>query len=57
MQYFTRQNGTSESDVVTAMAMTEDESVVLGGNRWYSAGFLAAKLDVDGNLLWQWEVR
>lgn len=37
--------------------MAEDESVAVVGHRWSSGGFLAAKLDADGDLLWQWEVR
>lgn len=52
-----RQNGTGKNDVLHAVAAAEDESVVMVGHRWSSSGFLAAKLDVDGALLWQWEVR
>lgn len=37
--------------------MADDESVVVVGYREEdTASFLAAKLDADGALLWQWEV-
>ena len=38
------------------MAMANDESVVVVGHHRFKAGFLAAKLDADGDLLWEWEV-
>ena len=37
-------------------ATSNDDSVVIVGTRVSETGFLAAKLDVDGTLLWQWEV-
>ena len=36
--------------------MAEDESIVVVGHRRQNPGFLAAKLDADGTLLWQREV-
>lgn len=57
VHYLVRQNGTEKSDAAKAVAMAEDQSVVIVGDRSPYPGFLAAKLDVDGSLLWQWEVR
>lgn len=57
MHYLVRQNGTEKSDAAKAVAIAEDQSVVIVGDRTSYSGFLAAKLDVDGALVWQWEVR
>lgn len=58
------QDGSSEDDVVMAVAVAADGSVALAGYTWgdwngtnkgYS-DFDAFKLDADGNLLWKWQV-
>eukprot|EP00904_Undaria_pinnatifida_P011787 jgi/Undpi1/7739/HiC_scaffold_23.g10212.m1 len=48
------QNGTVDNDMIKAVALTDDESVVVGGYRDNNGGFLAAKLDTNGTVLWQW---
>lgn len=40
-----------------AIAMAEDESVVIVGSELENHAFKATKLDTNGTLLWQWEVR
>lgn len=52
-----RQHGTGENDFVHAIAMAEDESVVIVGSELENHAFKATKLDTNGTLLWQWEVR
>lgn len=42
--------------MIKAVALTDDESVVVGGYRDNNGGFLAAKLDTNGTVLWQWNV-
>ena len=44
-------------DMMEAAAAAEEESVVVVGYHRDSSGFLPAKLDGEGALLWQWEVR
>lgn len=53
--YSIRQNGSSEHERATAVAVAEDGSIVVGGFR--SPGtYVAVKLDAEGNFVWQWEV-
>ena len=54
--YRVLQNGTWMDDMMEAAAAAEAESVVRVGYHRDSSGFLAAKLDGEGALLWQWEV-
>ena len=55
--YHVWQNGTWMDDMVEAAAAAEDESVVVVGYHRDCSGFVAAKLDGEGALLWQWEGR
>lgn len=60
-----RQDGTTNIDYVTAVALGIDGSVFLAGTTygdWYGVNvggrdFAAAKLDADGNPEWRWQVR
>lgn len=60
------QGGTTEDDTLTAVAVNQvDGSMVFAGKTdgdWgkENAGksdFVAMKLDIDGNLLWRWQVK
>lgn len=63
--YFRRQDGTSGDDKLHAAATAEDGSVLMAGwtsGNWDGAkggfyDFVAVKLDADGNVLWNWQVR
>ena len=54
--YYIWQNGTAENDSATAVAVADDGTIVIGGERQSSGAFVAVKLDTDGTFLWQWEV-
>lgn len=50
------QNGSSESDVATGVAVGEDGSIVIGGYREDSSTYFVVKLDAGGTFVWQSEV-
>ena len=52
------QNGTSMNDHAQSVVVAEDGSITVGGYRETEteSAFVVAKLDGDGDLLWQWEV-
>lgn len=50
------QNGSSEDDTATAVAVNKDGSIVIGGYRANSSTYIAVKLDAEGTFEWQWEV-
>lgn len=58
------QDGTAGVDNATGIALAEDGSAVLSGSTtgdWNATNlgqtdFAALKLDVDGTLLWKWQV-
>lgn len=59
-----RKEGTSGDDLVYALAMMDDGSTILAGSTggdWNGTNlggqdFAASKLDVNGNLIWTWQV-
>lgn len=58
------QDGTAGVDIATGVALAEDGSAVLSGSttgHWNATNlgepdFAAVKLDVNGALLWKWQV-
>lgn len=50
------QDGTSDDDIATAVAVAEDGSLVIGGYRESDGSFVAMKLEDDGSFVWHWEV-
>lgn len=59
------QDGTEEVDFINAAAGADDGSIIITGYTESSYGavhagsrdFVAMKIDSDGNIAWQWQVR
>ena len=55
-QFHSLQNGTEAHDRLQGVALAEHDSVIVAGMGGHSSSFLVAKLDRDGEVLWEWAV-